>query len=88
MFTELYKESGLTINTIPNYVLITTDVDYNDGYETYYYVIPLSEITPDELEELEYTIYYERMLELQKKWCKYKTDSRVIKANIVAVYRK
>lgn len=94
MFTEIFTEArpDLVVNTVPNYILIVVDDEFAK-IPTDYYLVPLSDITSDELSLLEYESYFDSsyVSDLANLLCRleqYKTDALVIKANIVAVYRK
>lgn len=94
MFTELFTEvrPDLIVNTVPNYILIILDYEFEE-LSTDYFLVPLSDITSDELALLEYESYFDSshisdLSKLLSRLKVYKTDALIIKANIVAVYRK
>ena len=97
MFTEIFTEArpDLVVNTTPNYVFVIRE-PYLDGScltVEYYYLIPLSSISSDELAVLEYEGYFDsdyldELNRVLSRFEEFKTDALVIKANIVAVYRK
>lgn len=97
MFAELFQEArpDLILNTVLNYILITDQ--YYDMVDkasyTDYYLIPLSAISQNELEIIEHESYFNsddinKLNSILSKFEEFKTDQVIIKANIVAVYRK